>query len=373
MIARQDIERLLKKSAGERPILSIFLDMSVNAENKRTHRLFLNKKRSRLEEEADGRAELDDVAEAFERVDEWLDEAYDEANQGAALYTELGGDWFEAYQFPVPTSNRMERSDLPVVGPLVELLESYHHHGVALVDRENLRLLSLYQDRTIFETQVEGEYKGEPHDVHRGLYSHRDYHDRREKEETKHWFKEFAGEVADFVARFRPDDLILLGTEENVQRFREFLPERVRGMVTHTARAPVDASRSEVLDRLRDVFRAQAKRREEELVALLQDRLAGSHYAVGGFHDTLVELQEGKVDSLLLGRNVERSGARCTSCGFYLDRDRDACPYCGGAVRQGVDLVEAMVRIAEDKGVDVTFVSADALRDQQGIGALLRY
>ncbi len=370
MIARQDVQRLLRRTVGEHPVLSVFLDMSVNAENKRTHRLFLNKKRSEYEDAAENREAM---GAAFDRMESWLGDEYDESNKGVALYAEVGGDWFEGLQFPIPVPHRADRSDLPVVGPLVELMESYHHHGVVLVSREQVRIMSLYLDLALYEMEVQGESKGEPHDVHRGFYSHRDYHDRREVEETKHWFREFAGEVERFVSRFRPDDLILLGTEENVQRFREFLPDSIRERVVHTGRAPVDATQAEVKERLRGFFAEQSRCEEEAVVSLLRERLARRHYAVGGFHDTLVELQEGKVDRLVLARNAERAGARCTKCGFYLDRDRESCPYCGGETHYGVDLVEAMIRIAEEKGVDVEFVSDEAMDDQHGVGALLRF
>ena len=50
MISKQDLERLINREDGGRPVLSLFLDMSVNSDNKRTHKIFLNQRRAQFEE-----------------------------------------------------------------------------------------------------------------------------------------------------------------------------------------------------------------------------------------------------------------------------------------------------------------------------------
>lgn len=374
MIARQDFERLLRRSAGAHPVLSVFLNMGVNSENKRTHAVFLNKQRGRHEAAAieQGRSP-EALGAAFARMEAWLADEFDEANKGAACYAEVGGDWFDAVQIPVPFAMRAELTALPVVGPLVEVMAGYRHHGVALVDRQRLRLISMYLNEPIHETRHRGEPLPEPHDVQRGAYSYRDYHDRRAMEETKQLFRAFAGEVARFDERFRPHDLILLGTEANVKNFREQLPARLADKVVYEDRAPVDAEQTEIVERVRPFIVQQADARETEAVSELRDRIEQNHFAVCGFRDTLAKLQEHKVDRLVLARNMERSGACCCQCGYFFDVAHPTCPYCGGETRLEADLVEAMIRLAEDAGAAIAFVNADALLEEHGVGALLRF
>ncbi len=306
-------------------------------------------------------------------MEAWLADEFDEANKGAACYAEVGGDWFDAVQIPVPFAMRAELTALPVVGPLVEVMASYRHHGVVLVDRQRLRLISMYLNEPIHEVHHWGEPLPEPHDVQRGAYSYRDYHDRRAMEETKQLFRAFAGEVARFDERFRPHDLILLGTEANVKNFREQLPARLADRVVYEDRAPVDAEQTEIVERVRPFIAEQADARETEAVRELRDRIQQNHFAVCGFRDTLAKLQEHKVDRLVLARNMERSGACCCQCGFFFDEAHPTCPYCGGETRLEADLVEAMIRLAEDAGAAIAFVNADALLEQHGVGALLRF
>lgn len=374
MISREDIQRLIHRPPSGHPIVSVFLDMSVNSNNKRTYGIFLAKRRSAHPELDSDRAghHREALGAAFERIEHWVADEFDPANKGAAIYAELGGDWFEGLEVPVPLENRLVIEDRPVVGPLAEVVERYHHHGVVLVDRERLRMFSVYLGEPTHEHEVRGDPYPAPHDVQRGGYSAPDYQ-RRKAEEVRHFFKEFALEVGEFVRRYRPDDLVLLGTDENVRAFADFLPKAVRDRVVHTAHAPIDSPVAEVLDRLAPFFREQVEREESEAVALLRDRVGHDHLATAGFDDTLEKLQQGKVDTLVLARGTERRGRQCTRCGFYLVDGVRQCPYCGGETRADVDLREAMVRLAEEQEVPIEFTAPQALADLDGAGGLLKF
>ena len=374
MISRTHIQALIDRPANGRNILSAFLDMSVNSDNKRTYQTFLNKEKAEYGELDSDREHhhREALGEAFARIEQWVDANFDESNKGVALYAEVDGDWIEGHQLPLPVANRLVISERPVVGPLVEVVERYHHHGVILVDREHLRLLSLYLDQTLHEKEVKTEPYPAPHDVKRGGFSARDFQSRKE-EETKHFFREFADEVSDFDRRYHPDDLILLGTHENVKKFSEFLPDALRKKVIHTEGMEIEATPAEVQQKLAPVFQRRLEEEEERAVDLLHDRVEHSHLAVAGFDDTLEQLQEGKIETLVVARGLHRLGGRCEKCKFLLTRSSGTCPYCGGDVSDGVDLVEEMVRLGEDQDLEMEFVAEDSIRDLEGVGGLLRF
>ena len=374
MISRDQIQELIDGRDTDGPVVSFYLDMSVNSDNKRTHQVFLNQQKSRFDElDSDrGSQHVEELGVAFDRLETWLDSYYDGSNKGVAAFVELGGEWGEAYQLPLPVENRFAIGDHPVVAPLVEILERYHHHGVVLVDREHLRLMSLYLDQTMNEKEVETEPYPTPHDVKRGGFSAKDFQDRK-AEETKNFFREFAEEVRSFVEEHQPDDLILLGTQENVQKFRDFLPESVKSMIAHTDRMDIEATAPEIRERLAPVFEARIEEEEARVVESLRERVHERHQAVAGLASTLEELQEGKLETLVIARGFEASGGRCESCGFYLAEESGSCPYCGGTIEDGVELGETIVRLAADRNVQVDFVPADAVGSLGGVGGLLRF
>ncbi|HUG41244.1 MAG TPA: VLRF1 family aeRF1-type release factor [Longimicrobiales bacterium] len=374
MISREQLQSLIDRRANGSRILSAYLDMSVNSENKRTYDIFLTKRKADFRELASDRPghHREAIGAAFDRLERWLAEQFDQGNKGAAAFIELGGGWSETMELPLPVENRLVVGDRPIVAPLVEIVERYHHHGVVLVDREHLRLLSLYLDQTLHEREVTTEPYPAPHDVKRGGFSAKDFQKRKE-EEARHFFKEFAAEVETFDRNHRPDDLILLGTTENVKKFSDILPEHIRRKIAHTARAELDSSPSEIREKLAPVFQERLQREEAEAVDLLRERIRESHKAVAGFDRTLEQLQEGKVDTLIIARDADASGGRCDKCGFLLTRASGTCPYCGGDLSDGVDLVEEMVRMAGEQDARIDFVAGSTLHDLGGVGGLLRF
>jgi peptide subunit release factor 1 (eRF1) len=374
MIATSDIQRLLQYTSNGRDILSLFLDMSVSSDNKRTYQVFLNKEKARfIELESDrDRHHREPLGEAFARVEQWLQTGFDPLNKGVALFTEIGGDWFEAFQLPIPVRNRLEIAADPVIGPLSEVLHQHPRYGIIIVDREHLRLIASHMNVIREDYRLEPDALPIPHDVQAGGYLHKDYQ-KRKAEEARHFAKDFVEEIGRFDQRVRPDLYVLLGTVENTSHFREVLPKEVTDRLIHVDATPVAHSAPEIMRHLQPSFEEYARRNEAAALNLLQDRVKQAHFATIGLQETLVNLQEGKVERLVVARDLETEGVQCTQCGFYLANGDGACPYCGGPLRNGVDLVESMIRIAANQDVEIDFVAADTMRGLDGIGALLKF
>jgi peptide subunit release factor 1 (eRF1) len=374
MISRQDLELILAREGGDLPVFSLFLDMSVNSDNKRTHQVFLNQRRAQFDELDSDRENhhREAVGEAFARVQDWLRDEFREENRGVVIYTEVGGDWFEAFQFPVPVANRLIINDRPAIGPMAQVIESYHHTGVVLLDREHVRILSVFLGTLIDEIEVRGEPIPTKHGVQAGGYSQPRFQ-RRKLEEMRQFFREFAKEVEEFDRRYQPDDLVILGTEENIGRFREFLSDRLLQKVVHTGAMQVDESSAEVLSRLSPHLDELRERESQEVLELVRDRVRQDYLATAGFQSTLTALQEGKVDTLVIGQEEGMGGARCTQCGFVFAGEITSCPYDGAPTEDGVDVVEEAIRMAQVQSAEIQFVAPADVRDLRGVGALLRF
>ena len=374
MITTSDIQRLIQHDSNDRPVLSLFLDMSVNSDNKRTHQIFLNKERARFAELDSDRVNhhREPLGAVFARIERWIEESFDPTNKGIAIFADVGGDWFEALQFPAPMRNRLELLEQPVIGPLSEVVSAHPRCGIIAIDREHLRLLALHMSVLTEDYRLDPVAIDAPHDVQAGGYSHKDYQ-KRKAEETRHFFKDFVEEIGRFDQRVRCDWYVLLGTTENTQHFREFLPKSISDRIIHTAHAPIGAPAADIVRQVQTVLDDMARRSEAAALNLVQDRVRQSHFAAAGMHETLVQLQEGKVERLVVARDLEKDGVQCTQCGFYLVQRDGSCPYCGGSLRDGVDLVESMIRMAANQDVGVDFVAADTMRDLKGVAALLKF
>jgi hypothetical protein len=374
MITTKDIQRLIQRNGNGREILSLFLDMSVTSDNKRTHHIFLSKEKAAFTELHSDRERhhREPLGELFAKVEQWVDTAYEPTNKGVAIFAEIGGDWFEAFQFPAAVGNRFEILDYPVIGPLTEIVRRFPQYGVIVVDREHLRLLSLHMGVVGEDYQQEPEAIPTAHDVQAGGYSHKDFQ-KRKAEEVRHFYKDFAEEIGRFDERVRPEYYVLLGTTENTKRFREFLPKSIEERIIEAAHAPPATSAADITRRVQPLIDEHAQREQATALDLLQSRVDQAHFATAGMHDTLIQLQEGKVDRLVVARDLQREGVQCTQCAFYLVRRDGECPYCGGTLRDGVDLVESMIRMAANQAVAVDFVAGDTMEGMNGVGALLKF
>jgi peptide subunit release factor 1 (eRF1) len=192
-------------------------------------------------------------------------------------------------------------------------------------------------------------------------------------EETRKHFKMFADEVLKVGKGRRADGYVVLGTDENVKHFVEFLPQQIQDSIVHSGHAPPTIGTPEVLRHVAPILADASSRETARAIDELLSRVRGEHLATAGWHDTLKELQEGKVDRLFLVENEAKEGVQCTQCNFFLVKRAGDCPYCGGQLKDGVDLVESMVRMAAGQDVRLEFVASDALDGVNGVGALLKF
>ncbi len=362
MVTRTDIQTLIHRPYDGKRIMSVFLDTSVGSDNKRHYRVFLDQQKSHCDEM---------VVPAFERIDAWLEAEYNETNKGVAIFLEIDGDWIQGFQVSVHFENRLNVGERPVVGPLAEIVEKQRHHVVALVDREHFRMLSIYLGEILLERTVDPDAYPTTHDA-RGGPPEANFQQYK-AEETLRFYRDFSKQLSEFCRLHTTDDIVLLGTDENVKNFMEVLPAALLDRVAHTAHGNVSESASEILVRLAGFFDAQVQLEIEETLSRIRDRVKHRHLASAGAEDTLVQLQEGKVDRLVVARDMDQTGSRCQKCGFILARQQTPCPYCGGKTESGVDLAEAMIWIAQEQDVPVEFAARGTLSDLDGVGAFLKF
>ncbi|HEU4453178.1 MAG TPA: hypothetical protein VFR81_08955 [Longimicrobium sp.] len=369
MTTEHDLIRLMSRPPSGAPVVSLFLNLRPGPDHRRTHDVFLARQRARAGEIPGITA--DQLEDALGRAERWLDDGFDPASRGAALYVEAGGDWLEALQLPVPLPDQLVVGPRPAVAPLLHALQDHRRHAVALVDREHLRMMSVWLGRVTDEEEVRKDPYPTAHDVQGGGFAEQRYQ-RRKLEEARHFFTDFAAALAGFAARARADDLVLLGTDENVAKFRRFLPPELEARVAHTAAAPVDETAAQVLERLRPVLEG-GDPDGAGLLALLRERTGSGYHAAAGLQPTLAALQAGSVEALLLADDQALRGGRCTRCGFLFADARAECPYDGAPVEGGVPVVEEALRLAHAQGARTRLVSPEEARELAGAGALLRF
>lgn len=374
MITRQEIGRLMERPEASVPVLSLFLDVRVGADNRRTHAVWLARQRRHAQELAAAHPGLDAAAAeaVLDGAARWLEASLDPASEGVALFAEAGGEWFQAHQLPISLPNRLVVGARPAVAPLLAALQGHRRHAVAVVDRVRLRMLAVWLGVVTDDEEMRREPSPTAHDVQAGgAAAHR--YQQRMLEEERQAFAEFGEDLARFAARTGVEDLVLLGTEANVARLRRALPAEAAAGVVHTGSVAADAPDSAVLARLAELVNGTEDREGHEVIARLRERVATGYLATTGVQRTLSALQNGKAEAAVLADAGDASGARCTRCGFLFSSAPDACPFDGAPVTRGVAVIEEAIRLAAAQGARIRLLPPEQAAEFAGAGALLRF
>jgi peptide chain release factor subunit 1 len=369
---RETLEAL--RSLGDRVLWSVYLDLSVGSNGQRTHVVFLRKKEVQFGElTAEDESAREALARVLRRVRGWLADEFDESHGGAALFFSAEGELLYAVQITGPVDSLFVRGPGAVVAPLARVVEDHDHHCVVVLDSTRARILGVYLDAV--EDEESYADPTVPARTRGGGWSQARFQ-RHRAEHVQRFHAEVAEHLERFVRRHRCDDVILLGTDEATADFAKALPPAIAGRVRFAKPAPADEPAAALLERIRGVLAQDHVREDEEVLARLERRVREDYLAVGGIRATLQDLQAGKVETLVLGRRLPRSGGQCRRCEFLLADGEEVCPYCGGEVAP-VDLYEKMVDLARRTDARIEFVEGEAetrlLDAMNGAGAFLKF
>lgn len=252
--------------------------------------------------------------------------------------------------------------------------EAQPRRAVVLVSRRTLRVFADRRDHRLAELVA---FADEVHGQHeQGGWSQANYERSVERDVDAHLARA-AREVFQRDRR-RPFDLIAIGaTAELYTRFcgqlHAYLRERVVG------RVDIDVERATPEDAARlaqPLFDAVEERRVDELLGDLRAGLATGRSAAG-LADTLVALNQRRVETLLYEPGFTAAGVACTTCGWLGRADDDdgrGCPACGHELLARENVREDMVAAALLQSADVqSTAERPDLGPLGGIAAVLRF
>jgi peptide subunit release factor 1 (eRF1) len=363
MFDEKDVRELAAFQGGEAAVLSLYLSTDPSRHMKEEVKLTL---RGLLKQAASLGAASSDA----QRVEHYVDLEYDWQSKGLALFSCQDKGFWRAFSLSVPVDSHMFVADRPYVKPLSDMLNEYGKFAVVLVDQESARLV-LYHLGVVEGTA--GTIGAELKRHKQGGWAAQRLQ-RREDGKAHQNLKEVTNLVRDFCKEHGCSRLILGGQEETVARFMGMLPKTLRERVVGTLSSDITASETEIFERARDVIESAQRAREADLVKRMITAATKGGAGAIGLEDTLTALQEERVHVLLVAEGFRANAYRCNHCGHIGAQKTDACAYCGGGMKPIKDAVDAIVRRAIQRGVDVEFVADDEdLKRVGSIGAILRY
>jgi hypothetical protein len=362
-----DLRELAEHEGPERVFLSVYVGGGEGAQAI-AHRLEALRRVL-----ADGEGEADEL-EHFERnleqVQAWLAKHPPQAGT-TCVFACWALDLLRGYEieFELPTSVHVGVA--PYLRPLAELQDDYQTFAVVAADNHVTRVFLVTARHNEQVGQIRGDVKNH---VKKGGWSQKRYQRRRGNE-----LHHYAGDVADFLAELakteRFDRIVLEGSEETMVAIAGALDPTLADKVI--ARDTIDLKEGDdaLIEEAFEHYWAAERAAERDLWQRIRDEYKSGGLAVVGAADVLQAVQTGRVDEILVERNAEITGTRCTKCENTVTGAPGHCPFCG-ADDTGVtiDLVDELTRRAELTGADVEFADPiSGLGRVGGVAALLRY
>lgn len=366
MLTESDLQELLDYQSPS-SILSLYFNLTPGAGNVEAYKLQI-------------RGMLKDIAtrEDVAGVERFFEHEFDWSGRSVVVFSCAEEDFFRYYTLAVPLRSRVRTGNRPYVKPLADLLDSYGGYGVSLVDKQGARLFYFHlgelreQEGVVGESVRHAKRGGGSQAAGRrgGIAGQTNY----VEEVADRNFKE----AAEFAARFFGENnvrrVLIGGTEDNINPFRNQLPKVWQSLIVGTFPMSMTASHHEVLEKAMEVGKAAEKRREAKLVEAVVTSAAKGRGGVVGLDKTLQAVHAGRVQTLLILDGLRSPGYSCKGCQYLTASDLDQCPFCGGEFQKITDAVELAVRQVMQSGGDVEVLHDElTLGDYENIGALLRY
>ncbi len=368
MLTERDLKELIDHRS-KNPVLSVFLNTDPASSSNEVHRLHLRQMLKAFDEEAEG---------DIDAIMRFIQHEYDWSGRSLVIFSCVEDGFFRTFSLSLPLRSRARRLNRPYVKPLVDLIDSFGHYGVALVDKQGTRLFYFHLGEL---SEIEGAL-GEPvRHTKRGGGSQSPGRrggvtgqTRYAEEVAERNLKDAAKFAATFFDQNQIRRVLIGGTEENVARFLEFLPKRWKCLVMGTFPIEMTAGHKQVLEKAMAAARKFEDAREARLVEAVITAAAKGREGVIRLGDTLDAVQAGNVQTLIVSEGFRAPGYRCVSCRFISEQKLERCPFCSNPIEKIEDAVElAIRRVLADGGEVEMLHDNEALKKAGHIGAVLRY
>jgi peptide subunit release factor 1 (eRF1) len=145
-------------------------------------------------------------------------------------------------------------------------------------------------------------------------------------------------------------------------------------LVGHFVIDPAVATPDEVRREVEPILEKRRAQERQELLKEVLDEARANNRGSIGLKRTLRSLEQGEVQTLLIGDGLTGEGVECTNCGHLDIRMVENCAVCGQKTREVENFTDALMARALRAGVQLIHIPANPEFQRAGnIGALLRF
>jgi hypothetical protein len=305
-------------------------------------------------------------------IERFLSDELDKSSKGVAVFSRAGQQpYFLALQFAVPLPTWVTADMLPNIYHLVELKDRYWRFILVVCSRDEIRVLSVNLGKVTLEL----------------LRQRPDLRRRVGREWTKEHYRaqraarprRFVGDAVNALSEVMKaggyEHLILAGDRSMTAMMKRALPPRTASRLAGVIRNPGKAEACDVVSQSIDAFVKAEEKESIDAAGKLEERLRVGGLAVAGTRASYFALRRGQVQTLVMSTEYSPPvGWLCVSCRVERATGRrpNRCRACGSRSLVDLEVREAMLRLAERRGILVELVrDSAALRRIGDVGCVL--
>jgi peptide chain release factor subunit 1 len=287
--------------------------------------------------------DLDSFDADAARIDAFVEGEMEASTEGIAIFACNGIGVWETVEVGAPFENQVTVAARADLYQLARLDDHFERAVVGIVDTNTARLF-VYEHGALQEA-------GGPDDdpVH---YQKRDTggwsqarYQRHIDKHRKDFGEEIVRAIGDLVEREDAARVVLAGDEVVMSELRRAMPKRLEEKVVGRFNADIRVNVNEIVDEADRILEQAEHEAGMSVVERLVGEVRSGRLGVSGVHGTKRALTNGQVDTLVLDEAHAPEGERAE-----------------------------LVRMAAEIDADVEVVqNVDALREMDGVGAILRY
>ncbi len=307
------------------------------------------------------------MRENFEKTMEWVHDSMEDVvygEKGLIVFASYINNFFEEYRLSLPLKNLLVVDSSPYIKPIAELLDEYEPYGLVILNSHRARIYVVSSEKT--------EERSMSKDImskhHKGGWSQARFQ-RIRKGAIEHFLKDVA-EAMEKIFSYEIKGIVIAGPGEAKIWLGNYLSHNIKEKIIDT----MDASFEEedIMERAEEMVEKEEKEEEERELEKLKKEVLKNGLAVIGIKETMRDVKNGMVETLLLSKGLKIKGWKCEKCQVFEVGEKEKCPYCGGRTTV-VDVMEEVAEVAEKMDTEIKFIENDAFKNMGGMGGFLRY
>ncbi len=258
--------------------------------------------------------------------------------------------------------------------PLTALSHSLENVAIALVDRKLARLFQYHMEEiTERENFVDDLPRRGRSDGWLGYDA--GHVERKVANEAMQHFKKVADRLKEWCERAECSRLIIGCHDDAFSELERHLHPYVKGrLIGHFVTDPATVSAAEVKEHADRLLSEYENRHRQELMREVVAEAKANNRGALGLKRVLRSIEQGELQTLLLGKDFAAPGIVCPNCGHVDIRVVSNCRVCGRPTLEVADIADALVGRALSSGAEIIYVPADPeLQNHGNIAALLRF